>query len=136
MKTFPRPSGAVALPIVARMFQGARLFLVRYSRHDGALCDWSADQSKAHVFGTTSSALGAAAFCALFWRADCGVIDGDGNVLQPAEAREFSAEPTGRAKRTEFTALPVERSIGCEQHAGFNDGCAACYALHAARSVA
>jgi len=109
---FGRPRAALRLPIVARMFNGQRLFLVDYKRADSALCCWSSDQSKAHVFGSTSAALGAAAFAALFWHADCGVIDGDGTVLQPAEAREFAREPVGVARVKEFpvvlTAAPRE----------------------------
>lgn len=129
---------ALNLPIVARSFRGATLYLETFAKNSGALCCWTSDQSKAHVFDSTAAAYGAAAFCAVYWGADCVAKDGDGTLLQPAAARRVDGEPRGVAKAREFariiTADIAEHGPHCDEHAGFTDGCAECYAVHRERT--
>lgn len=122
--------------VVVRTFRGATLFLVSVAR--ASLCfDWSADSARARRFESMAGAMAAASLALNEYGAAVVVRDAAGCLAQSAEARD--AEPVGVATRGEFkrivTAQPAERGPHCAEHAGFTDGCSACYAVHAERAA-
>lgn len=120
--------------VVCREFRGSVLWLVSIKR-DTLACDWSSDSSRARRFETVAGALAASDFAAREYGAVCYVRDAEGCALKRADD---SAEPVGVATRGEFrrivTAAPSDHGPHCAEHAGFQDGCDACYAVHRCRS--
>lgn len=130
---------AKRLPIVARDFRGALLYLTRFERGSLLFC-WSSDSSMAHVFASDARALGVARIAASEYKAQCHVIDGAQCIIVPREAAQPDAEPTGKATARDFsakrrvTAAVREETAHCPAHVAYSDGCAHCLSVHMERS--
>lgn len=122
--------------VVVRDFRGATLFLVKVQR--AALSfEWSDSSARARRFESMAGAMAAASLASREYGALCVVRDAAGCLAQSAEQRD--PEPTGVATRSEFkrivTAAVSDHGPHCAEHAGFTDGCAACYSVHAERAA-
>lgn len=122
--------------VVVREFRGDVLYLVSVQR--AALSfDWSNSSARARRFESMSGALAAASLASREYGAQCVARDAAGCLAQSAEQRD--PEPVGVATRAEFkrivTAAVADHGPHCAEHAGFTDGCAACYSVHAERAA-
>lgn len=117
---------------VSRAFAGAVLWLVSFDAQSSAFV-WSADSKRAAILPP------AAAFRAAALARDAY---GAAAIAEPSPADAVpsdASEPVGVATRAEFrrirTADVAERGPHCAEHAGFTDGCAGCYSVHAERAA-
>lgn len=137
--------------VVVRDFRGDTLYLVKVQR--AALTfEWSNSSAAARRFETMAGAMAAASLASREYSALCVVRDAAGCLAQSAAAagavtahkhdargRPIDAEPVGVATCAEFkrivTAAVSDHGPHCAEHAGFTDGCAACYSVHAERAA-
>lgn len=122
--------------VVVRTFRDATLYLVKVQR--AALTfEWSNSSANARRFESMAGAMAAASLASAEYSAQCVVRDAAGCLAQSAAM--IDAEPVGVATRAEFrrivTAAVADHGPHCAEHAGFTDGCAACYSVHAERAA-